>query len=258
MTERGIGESGFQKFLKSGDRSAELVDHAGQRCNDWLIRVGRSFSEGYANFDAALIVYPGISSVFVFESLDVLCVEVQRRIRVDSPLFILQAHAQKRHHLESWDELLVFVEDVHFVNEPQGRVLSWVGLYYVDDEFGDPWADCFLFQGALDLSYHSLPCLAHWELRPVRHPSAIEFDSLAVKNVHRRSEVVEGVPNDRAAFFKKSLGRLDKIYNEFCRLEPFWLDYSGGNSVPLATPIESRHKSFELADVLFCPFDLEP
>ena len=138
-----------QQDLERLNRARDFFGDPMQRWHDGLTLKNSSKMEAYANGRIALVIQCRLPTVNVAIEPD-----FARVIGKDSGMFnddafiILKADTRKPHYLESWNQELVFINDIQIVQGPEERIPSLVGFYRIQNKIMDCLSDSLLFQSA--------------------------------------------------------------------------------------------------------------
>jgi hypothetical protein len=148
----------------------------------------------------------------------------------EGTFFVFKAYSANFQKLKHWDEKLVFVDDIHIVQSPEGDIPSLVGLYRFQYVLENVTGDLLLFESRQKGGFQFFPRIANWESRPLGRA----YTNLEVQNVERTPKVG---------------------YNQTDVIDfSLFLD---GNRVEVRRE-PSAHGHYVISDVLVGPFNLEP
>jgi hypothetical protein len=244
------------EHFESINRARHAFRNFVERLNDRLTLVGNSYVEQYRNGRMALILRCELSFPTKFD------VEARflskDRLLVDKRIafIVLKAKLGKPHHIEYWDQQLMFVEDVQIVQGPKGAIPSLVGLYDIQQEIDDQRdsgisGETLLFQSAIDLTYKFLPLIANWKPCPVIGLSGCDgFKSLVVQNIQGAFEIMQDIADDESAARHVESGLVNLKSNT---VAPFVFLDADGVKIRFG---ESLKQLIQVTDVLHGPFNL--
>jgi len=154
-----------------------------------------------------------------------------------------------------WNKQLVLVENIQFVQGPQGNIPSLVGFYNIQEKINDKSragviGETLLFQSALDATYKFFPMVTDWKPCTVIGGSCVGIEDLIVENIKRTLEVVEHVSNDEST--ARSIQSRCINLEKKTVASPVFLD-ANGVKVRFSKGLQ---QCIKVIDVLHGPFNL--
>ena len=235
------------------NRAADFFGDPVKRFNDWLVLEGNSCADLYSCGRIALILHGKLSELpKVNSAASAGSLVNEEGATPDQIVFIVfKANIIEPHHLQHWNEKLVFVPDVQIVQGPQGKIPSLMGLYGLNNEIVDPSCDSLLFEGSLHRSYKLFPRSSYWESCVIRGGAPTGDNRFVPKQIKRTSEIVQNIPNNKGAVLKPKF--------RFINLEPQVIAaslYLHAEGVEVVSG-DSFQKALQVLDVFVGPFELE-
>jgi hypothetical protein len=256
LIARSLERGADREHLESVNRAGHALRNFVERLNDRLTLVGDSYVKYYSEGRMALVLRCEISLPAKFYvKARLFCKD--RPLEDKRVVFIvLKAKIGKPHHIEYWDEQLMLVEDVQFVQGPEGLIPSLVGLYMIQEQVNNQGdlvirGETLLFQSAINSTYEFFPLITDWEsCSMVRTSGSGRVEDLVVENVQCTFEIMESISDDEGAARHIEPGFVDVKSNTIT--PSVFLD-ANGVKVRLSERLE---KVVKVTDVLHGPFNL--
>jgi hypothetical protein len=260
-----------QEQIERLNRARDFFGDCVKRRNDWITLIRGSKKKALADGHAALVLDCRIPSKKTIESELVGLVQPLNRVRPDSAtsicknltnvddrvLVVLKANTLNSHNLVSWNQQLMLVHNVHFVNGPESKVPIFVGFYRIKNQIMDKLRDLLLFESTIKKGYKFLPRICDWEPCPVRcSADAVNPNDLKVQDVKSSPEIMQSVSDDECGFIEKFCCRFMDRDDEKLFTIPD-IVFLNGNRVKIGVRWESFQEVIQVDDVLFGPLDLE-
>jgi hypothetical protein len=258
----------FERFNRARDFFGDCI----KRRNDWITLVRGSKKKALSDGHMALVIDCRIPRQKTVESEPVGLVKPLERTELDSTttsigkncaevndrtLIVLKANALDSHDLVGWNQQLMLVHNVHFVNGPESKIPIFVGFYRIKNQIMDKVGDLLLFESTIKKGYKLLPCVRDWEPCPVRcEADTVNLNDLKVQNVEGPSEIMESVPDDECGFIEKFCCRFMDRDDERLYTVPSVVFFDG-NRVKIRVGREGTQEVVQVEDVLFGPLNLE-
>ena len=230
----------------------DAADHMSQLLERWenrLILQGQSLVEEYEQGRLTLVCDLDVSMARKWSDASLRGSENPKINSNFLASVVLKAKVTQHADVHDWKQEPMLVNDVEFVQGPEGVIPSVVRFYGIHDEV----RDCFgglMYQSALDGSYKFIPSFSKWESAMVIITPKATENNLINCNVERPLEVVEGISDHERSVSWKSF-RFLVAKNIFPSLRGF-ID----NDVVEVTFLEIQNAVVKVTDVLLGPFDL--
>ncbi|MGC2610794.1 MAG: hypothetical protein WA320_12015 [Candidatus Sulfotelmatobacter sp.] len=253
---KSLEEGSNWEHLESINRARHAFRNFVERLNDRLTLVGNSYVEYYRKGRMALILRCELSFPTKFDVKARFLSEDRPFVDKRIAFIVLKAKVGKPHHIEYWEQQLMFVEDVQIVQGPNGAIPSLVGLYDIQEEIDNQRdsgisGETLLFQSAINSTYQLLPLVANWKPCPMVGFSGRDgFKSLVVENIQGAFEIVQGIADDESTARHIESRFVDLKSNAVA--PSVFLD-ADGVKIRLG---ESLQQLIQVTDVLHGPFNL--
>jgi len=190
-----------RKQLEGFERARDFFGDTSKRHRDRLILEKSIWSEEYSRGRMALILDCDFPTIGISQPDSARFLHSVATV-TDRPTFIvLKADVYNCHKLQSWDEKLMLVTNVHLVQGPEGVIPSLVGFYRIHNEGPKFGSNLLLFQGAIAPTvYKSFACIADWEISPMCNPPSASPDDLTEHEIESASEVMQGIASRKSDF----------------------------------------------------------
>jgi hypothetical protein len=241
--------------LKRLNRARNFFGDPRQRYDDRLRLKGHPQIEYYRSGQMALVLHCHSAVVSILQSDTAGLVHEPHLVRVNrETLVIFKAEINKCHHLQHWNEQLMFVPDIHVVKGPDEWIPSRVGFYIIQDKVANPERDLLLFQSTIQGDYKFLPSIAHWEPSPLCRSSVALQNYLVPQQIKGTSEVMQCIPNGEGNIVTGETRR-EHIDSQVIRSLPCIVFNSDGMKIIGLGKIADQRNN--VSDVLFGPLNLK-
>jgi hypothetical protein len=240
------------------DYSLELLNDVANKLNEinkrWqnkLTLCGQSLVEKYREGRLTLVCDLEISSSVAGDigSMDSPSLNKHGESGKLIASIVLQTNSLQHSNVYHWKQEPVFIEDVQFVQSPEGVIPSLVRFYDIHDEV----SDCFgglCYQSAFDGSFKFIPGFAEWKSRMGVVPSEFEKNNIVNGKVESTFQIVKGISDDGNHVTWKGLSHLE-LQKALSRIRVF-LDAKA----VVVTCGEADKSGLKVVDVLLGPFNL--
>jgi hypothetical protein len=249
------------------NRACDFFGDCIKRRNDWIALIRGSKKEALSDGHVALVLDCRIPSQKTFESELVTSERVKSDFATgvgkncanvdDRVLIVLKVNVLDSHHLVGWNQQLMLVHNVHFVNGPESKISLLVGFYRIKDKVMDDLGDLLLFESTIKKGYKFLPRVCDWEPCPVRcGADIVNLNDLKVQDVESPPEIMQDIPNNERGFIEKFRCRFVNRDDERLYTVPS-IVFLNGNRVKIGAGGEVLQEVIQVEDVLFGPLNLE-
>ena len=238
------------------ERLEHAADHFSQIMNFWNDRLtfkGSSYWEQYHDGRMALVLDCVVSTCQIKRHGAI-------RLAVDNgdgianylnAFIILKADCVKGHKLQCWDDELMFVHDVQFVEGPEGIIPSRIGLYRIFDKVRDDRSS-LLFQSTIHNFFKFLGTTDDWELCMAGEFARNGQNCLSKEDVEGTSQIVNCIPKNLRRQVLRELGLIDVNPQA---MAPKVILHPEAVEIRLPKILD---KFIQIRDVLVGPFNLDP
>ena len=255
MKTTSVKETSQPDLIEGVNRARHAFRNFVERLNDRITLVGDACAKHYCNGRVALILNCEVSFPFNPEARRI----VQKvGLSIGEKYFfslVLKADIPNPHHIEYWEEQLVFVPNIHVVQGPQGPVPSLVGLYNIQHDPANQKSasvigEALLFQSTIYGNYEFFPLVKDWKLCPSISEAGRFVHGLVVEHVESAPKVVQRVADNEGCICSGESGFVDVDADV---IAPFVFFDSDGVKVRFSDGVQQFVK---VTDVLCGPFNL--
>ncbi len=192
---------GYSETLERFDRARDFFGDTRQRHADRVVLEQGIWSEYYRDGRMALILDCDFPVIGICQSDSARLVHGVSTSANCSSCIVLKADIHNCHKLQSWDEKLMLVTDVHLVQGPKGVIPSRVGFYHIHNEAPKFGSHLLLFQGTVEpMVYKSFASIADWECIPAGWSAAVIQDNLVEHEIEGAPQIVHSVSSRQGDF----------------------------------------------------------
>src|SRR5262249_24477344 len=116
--------------------------------------------------------------------------------------FVLKANIPEHHHIEHWNKQLMLVENVQFVQGPQGIIPSLVGLYDIKEQVPDNSnarivGQTLLFQSCIYSTFKFFHGIADWNPCSMVSKAGNGIEGTVIENIKRAFKIMQSISDDK-------------------------------------------------------------
>jgi len=202
----------LEEHLECLNRARDFFGDTCQRHRDRLVLEQGIWTEHYRQGRMALVLDCDFPTISVFQSDAARFVHGVASPPNSSSFIVLKADVHNCHKLQSWDEKLMLVTDIHLVQGPDGVIPSLVGFYRIHNEGPKFGSYLPLFQSTIEpMVYKSFPSITDWECIPARRNTTTFQCDLVEHEIKGASKVMQGISSGESDLIsrKQILSNID-------------------------------------------------